>query len=191
MKICRSLVCHPAAPAAAVLALRIEIEIHPNGILAFGYELTAQLQQLVIPAPLPPIMADNLWRHTCFEAFIAIEEDAGYYEFNFSPSGQWAAYAFNDYRKPRQWKISQPPCIKINRTADRFRLSSAISTGDLPPNPAKKLFQLNLTAVIEAQDGSHSYWALHHPSPFPDFHDRRGFTQHLEAPFTPSSESLT
>jgi hypothetical protein len=32
------------------------------------------------------------------------------------------------------------------------------------------------TAVLELEDGSLSYWALHHPKPQPDFHDRGGWT---------------
>jgi len=33
---------------------------------------------------------DELWQHTCFEAFIGTSSGAGYYEFNFAPSTQWA-----------------------------------------------------------------------------------------------------
>ena len=41
---------------------------------------------------------DDLWQHTCFELFIGAKNDAEYYEFNFSPSGEWAAYEFRNYR---------------------------------------------------------------------------------------------
>jgi hypothetical protein len=40
-----------------------------------------------------------------------------------------------------------------------------------------------LTAVIEAEDGSRSYWALHHPKACPDFHHRAGFICHLSKNF--------
>ena len=41
---------------------------------------------------------------------------------------------------------------------------------------------LGLTAVIEAQDGHLSYWALHHPAAQPDFHHRGGWTARVPAP---------
>jgi hypothetical protein len=40
-------------------------------------------------------------------------------------------------------------------------------------------WQLGLTAVVEAADGSLSYWALRHPVARPDFHHRDGFAQTL------------
>ena len=41
---------------------------------------------------------DGLWRHTCFEAFIAAAVRPEYWEYNLSPSGAWAAYHFTGYR---------------------------------------------------------------------------------------------
>jgi len=52
----------------------------------------------------------------------------------------------------------------------------------LPQNMAFKPLQLGLTAVIEANDGSRSYWALHHPEASPDFHHRAGFILSLNQP---------
>jgi hypothetical protein len=42
--------------------------------------------------------------------------------------------------------------------------------------------RLGLTAVIEAADGTLSYWALHHPAARADFHNGGGFTLGLEVP---------
>jgi hypothetical protein len=39
-----------------------------------------------------------------------------------------------------------------------------------------------LSAVIEAKDGSKSYWALAHPPSKPDFHNADCFTARLAAP---------
>ncbi len=51
-----------------------------------------------MPVAAANARSDGLWRHTCFEAFIRASSDIGYYELNFSPSGQWAAYQFSGYR---------------------------------------------------------------------------------------------
>ena len=42
--------------------------------------------------------------------------------------------------------------------------------------------RMNLTAVIEEQGGTKSYWALAHPAERPDFHDPACFVATLPAP---------
>ena len=170
-----NLICHPDKVCTATESLRVGVESLPEGHLKLCYELTGDLTELRIPAPQPPGEADGLWEHTCFEAFIAVAGEAGYHEFNFSPSGQWAAYAFSDYRVRSTWTTSQPPLISLANTNKHLLLEAVIAAADLPQNIAGKPFQLGLTAVIEANDGSRSYWALHHPVARPDFHHRAGF----------------
>jgi hypothetical protein len=137
--------------------------------------LTGDLAQICILAPQPPAATDGLWEHTCFEVFVAVAGKANYHEFNFSPSGQWAAYSFSDYRVRSEWTVSQRPAISFVQTNEYLLLEAVIAAVDLPKNIAGKPFQLGLTAVIEANDGSRSYWALHHPEAHPDFHHRAGF----------------
>jgi hypothetical protein len=43
------------------------------------------------------------------------------------------------------------------------------------PGLAEANWFVSLTAVIEAADGTLSYWALRHPAPQPDFHHPGGF----------------
>ena len=170
-----NLICHASAECAAVTSLLAGLQPLPEGRLHLRYELTGDLTQLRIPAPQPPAAVDGLWEHSCFEAFIAVEGDARYHEFNFSPSGQWAAYAFSDYRTRSEWTANLAPIIGVTQTDEYLLLEAVIAEADLPPNRAGQPFQLGLTAVIEANDGSRSYWALHHPEARPDFHHRAGF----------------
>ncbi len=113
-----------------------------KGHLHLSYELSGDLTQIRIPAPQPPIATDGLWEHTCFEVFVAVEGEEGYHEFNFSPSGQWAAYAFSDYRVRRAWAVSQAPVINITQTNRHLLLEAVIATADLPQNMAGKPLQL-------------------------------------------------
>ena len=169
------LTCHPDTLPTALLAVHAEVEPQPQGALYLSYQLTGDLAQIRIPAPQPPVAVDGLWEHTCFEVFVAVEGKAGYHEFNFSPSGQWAAYAFGDYRARSAWAVSQAPAIRFAQTHGHLVLEAVIAAADLPQDIAGRPFQLGLTAVIEANDGSRSYWALHHPDARPDFHSRAGF----------------
>lgn len=106
-----------------------------------------------------PVRTDGLWRHTCFEAFVAGAGPA-YREFNFAPSGAWAAYAFDDHRSGMRDVEAAP--------------SVGWQDGNLIAEVAVPIagdWRLNLTAVIEETDGTKSYWALAHPDGPPDFHD--------------------
>ena len=76
---------------------------------------------------LPPVAAptreDELWRHTCFEAFLRTLPGATYYEFNFAPSTQWAAYRFASYRsRMRAATAMNTPMIAVQSSPDRFTL---------------------------------------------------------------------
>ena len=132
------LICHPDSVCIAAELLCVGLEWLPEGHLKLRYELTGDLTQLRIPAPQSPGEADGLWEHTCFEAFIAVEGEAGYHEFNFSPSGQWAAYAFSDYRVRSIRTTSQPPLISLANTNMHLLLEAVIAAADyrrtLPAN---------------------------------------------------------
>jgi len=169
------LICHTGTVCNAVQTVHVKVDSLPQGDLHLSYELTGDLAKIRIPAPLPPAAVDGLWEHTCFEVFVAVEGEAGYHEFNFSPSGQWAAYAFSDYRVPSKWTVNQAPIVSFVQDSGHLLLQAVIAADELPQNIAGKPLQLSLSAVIEANDGSRSYWALHHPVVHPDFHHRAGF----------------
>jgi len=171
----KNLACHTDTVSTAVQIVHVKVSPQPPGALRLSFELTGDLTQIRIPAPQPPAAVDGLWEHTCFEAFVAVEGKADYHEYNFSPSGQWAAYSFSDYRRHSPWTVSHKPVINFSQTNQILLLEAVIATVDLPRNVAGKPFQLGLAAVIEANDGSRSYWALHHPQARPDFHHRAGF----------------
>ncbi|NOT83927.1 MAG: DOMON-like domain-containing protein [Methylococcaceae bacterium] len=177
-----TLFCHAATLPSASYMLKTEVHILQGGEMSIHYFLTGSLGQLFIPTPKPPAATDYLWEHTCFEAFFAVMGEKRYHEFNFSPSGQWAAFAFSDTRQRVQWTTEQAPVITVNRTPESMLLKARIPAVALPPNTAGKSLQLGLSGVLETQDGHRSYWALHHPAPHPDFHDRTGFTLTLNQP---------
>ena len=65
-----------------------------------------------IPARSAPRRAERLWERTCFEAFVAAGAGSRYYELNFSPSTEWAAYAFDGSREGlRRLALEAPPSI--------------------------------------------------------------------------------
>jgi hypothetical protein len=179
--------CHPASTCAAVSALRVATCALTDGGLQLHFELHGQLNALRIPAPANAGFADDLWRHTCFEAFIGTSQSVksvAYREFNFSPSGQWAAYAFTDYRqRDLSWQPSHAPHIATQPTADGLVLEAQIPATLLPSDISN--LHIGLSAVIEAADGALSYWALTHSGERPDFHQRAAFILRLASHDTP------
>ncbi len=168
------LLCHPATPCAAVDTIEITVEPTSAGGLALRYCVRGTPGSLLVPSPLRPGPADNLWQNTCCEAFVATLDGNQYREFNFSPSSQWAAYSFMDYRE-RDTGFTPPeaPKITMQALADGFQLEAELSPGLLPEGT---LLRLGLSTVIEAADGSKSYWALAHCAAQPDFHLRQSFS---------------
>ena len=96
-----------------------------------------------------------------------------YLEFNFSPSGCWAVYRFEDYRaRDEAFACMHAPKIQCTVHEDGFDLTARISTALLPKATDR---MVGLSAVIETTDGQKSYWALRHDAPQPDFHLRSQF----------------
>lgn len=145
-----------------------------------SYDVRGEPDGIRIPAPLPANAADGLWRHTCCEAFVAAVDGPEYREFNFSPSGQWAAYRFRAYRD-RDSGFAPPaaPQLSLQRNAAGFRLTAQLAPELLPSGGT---LDIGLSAVVETANGGKSYWALAHAGAQPDFHLRQSFTLTLNRP---------
>ncbi|HNE43509.1 MAG TPA: DOMON-like domain-containing protein [Rhodocyclaceae bacterium] len=168
-----ALVCHPAAPAPPGVELKASVCADGQDGISCRFLMAGNLGHLIIPAPRPSAPADDLWQHTCFELFAKSIDGVAYREFNFSPDGRWAAYAFGSYRERSTDGPSvslAPPTCQI--FGDCLELTAVVPGAWLP---SRTPLRLGLTAVLEARDGRLSYWALTHHGPRPDFHDPRGF----------------
>ena len=161
-------------------ALVASAEKEGEGTLRFRYQLDADLNAVRIPATSTSRQADELWKHTCFEAFIACSPRTGAYcELNFSPSTEWAAYSFESYRQgmaPIAFAVA--PRIDVTRAGSQLLLDARIDMRGLLPDrwqaPDIRL-SIALSAVIEDDSGGISYWALKHAPDKPDFHHAAGF----------------
>lgn len=163
--------------------IEAKVDARESGELAFSYTIIAAIHRLRIPVVATPRRVDGLWRHSCFEAFFGVKGSSAYYEFNFSPSGEWAAYQFRAYRDggPIDDEMVAPN-ISVEQVADRLTLTATIRLDRLPMVQAGAALRIGLSAVIEAADGTISYWALTHPSDRPDFHHADSFVIELALP---------
>lgn len=184
-----ALIRHPATPCTAVHGLHAGWRWHTQGSatrLHLRYTLHADLRALRLPPARSPRLADGLWRHTCFEAFVGMPSDDGYHEFNFAPSGEWAAYGFQAERQrdpivdDRLARLGLMPARR--QDGEVLTLDVSLPLAALPRRVAGAPWRLGLTAVIETRDGRLSYWALRHPAAQPDFHHPGGWIASVCAP---------
>ena len=146
------------------------------------FRLDGDIRRIRVPSPGAPPIAAQLWRHTCFEAFIAMEGHPAYHEFNFAPSGEWAAYAFSGYRNGGPLANEElRPHIEVRSSRSWLELESLVRLDSLSAVHPRATLRVGLSAVIEDNDCL-SYWALRHPADKPDFHDADGFTLLIEPP---------
>jgi hypothetical protein len=170
---------HPDMPSAALTRVEVDIVRPRVGPVTLSYGLAGRIDGLLLAPLAEPTRADELWQHTCFEAFIRTEVDAGYYEFNFSPSTQWAAYRLAGYRSGLRPAVIYPPRIEARAEPETYRVQVALALDNLPDLPRAAPWRLGLSAMIEETSGRKSYWALAHPPGKPDFHHADCFALEL------------
>jgi hypothetical protein len=172
------------APAwARGVHVAVSLERTESG-LAVRYELSGQLTEILWPATGKADRKAELWRHTCFEAFVALPGANAYYEFNVAPSGDWAAYRFGGYRERLgDPEVATPPAIELRHGDERVVAEVGIDLRGLPRLRPGAALELGISAVLECQGGGAlAYYALEHPAERPDFHDRRAFLVTLAPP---------
>lgn len=175
------LISHASTPMPQVKSLAVALSATGDGGLAAHFDCRCGAGVLRLPHARPAQAADELWRHTCCELFAGVFDDAAYREFNCSPSGQWAMYGFSDNRVRDSCRLDLTlpmPRIIFASGAEGWTLDAWLEAAALPRGPAEKI-QLSAAVVLEAADGSLSYWALQHVAAQPDFHRRESFALRL------------
>jgi hypothetical protein len=177
---------HPGSHSFAVARIEVEILCPQPDILALSYFVTGKINDIHIPPAIESARRDELWRRTCFEAFVGSSSIEAYYEFNFAPSSQWAAYRFSSYRNGMNVadEISAPR-IEVQSDQGSYVLQVSLALDGLSRLPRKAAWRLGLAAVIEDTNGLKSYWALAHPPGKPDFHHEDCFVHTLASVMQP------
>jgi hypothetical protein len=163
---------HPAARCPALRAVEASVSRDSATHLRAIFFLEGEIARLRVPPRRAPRFAQNLWQHTCCEVFVAEKGAAAYREFNLSPSGEWAAYAFVRYR--RGGPVDAEPDIVVRTEERELPLSARV------PLHERGALDIGLSVVVEDESGALSYWALRHGPGQPDFHRRDAFALELE-----------
>ena len=155
------------------------MELEESGRIVFRYVLRAQIPRVRIPPPQPVERADGFgstrvskplsWRPARRATTSSISRRRG----------QWAVYRFE--ATAREF-VRAPRCTAGNlgpplRRSSRARGGRA--PADLTAWQGRPRCKLALTAVVEDDNGTLSYWALKHAPGKPDFHHPDGFVLEL------------
>jgi len=160
------LASHPQHPPLGVTQVEARIIGRDSNWLRARWRVEGS-QGLVVPAFAGKGRADGLWQTTCFELFLKPEGGAAYVEINLSPSERWNVYDFAAYR----WDMQERPIPREPECTMRLGSSFAIFDASIPvAGLPEGECAMGLSAVIEEQGGTKSFWALAHPDAEPDFH---------------------
>src|SRR5262249_5563398 len=167
----QALKLHPDSLCCAATHIAVDVWRPRAGSLVMRYLVTGKISDLLMRPVTAAARADELWQHTCFEAFIGTSSGAGYYEFNFAPSTQWAAYWFSGYRTGmRVASDISAPRIEVQSSSECYTLQAALELDRLSSLPPAAGWRLGLSALIEETSGRKSYLALAHPPGNAGFH---------------------
>ncbi len=166
---------HPSTdPGAAPRRVSVSVHRGSPAVLTLTCDVVGDMGGIILPERAAPGRSDGLWRRTCFEMFVRAAGDA-YYEFNFSPSLQWAAYRFGGYRSGMS-EASPKAITGLGHRVEAggFGGHASVDLGELDGVDLERPLRIGLSAVIQGPEGC-SFWALAHPAGPPDFHVEASF----------------
>ena len=170
--------CHPQSDAGGIEAINVTATLGQGGEIELVYRITGAIEALKIAGPAIPDRVDGLSKNTCFELFVGNSEDKSYLEYNFAPSGQWAAYQFSGYRAGMAQLEARAPIVSVEKSGDVLAVSVTVPLPDMTRHAD---LSLGISAVVATKSGKISYWALAHSAGSPDFHHKDCFALKLEA----------
>ncbi|MFM8586396.1 MAG: hypothetical protein ACKOBU_08110 [Gammaproteobacteria bacterium] len=179
------LVAHPTCgDLEAAGAVSVQVTARTQAV-NFTYDLRSG-----VPIKSPGLCGEQtgrfneLWFRTCCELFIRDPLHPGpYLEFNFSPAGDWASYAFDHTlrgMRSHRWPgaVQAPKISQMASDSSRHRLVVEVS---IPRVAIGACTQWYPTVVLETMAGV-SLWAIWHPIDRPHFHHPDNFLRALEIP---------
>ena len=170
------------------LKIEAKLEAEASGFL-LSFELSGEKIKRVLLAEksVQPSRKNELWKQTCFECFFATGGGQGYFEFNGSPSGDWALYSFDAYRegmkevplgKKQMPVLEKFECVPQQGQAQDQAIGKIICVWRIPQFTESFIVTAGVTAVVVfKEDGQErsTYWALKHAGEKPDFHLKESF----------------
>lgn len=174
---------HPRDRFPSDITIDATARLVGDGQISARFTVSGELGTVDIPDLSPnPNRKDGLWEHTCFEVFIRPPDQKSYIEYNLSPTRDWAAYAFQDYRKGmKDAEVGERPTMRTLASTDQFVLDALFDFSPPKGSAASSSLHIGLSAILAGMDGTVSHWALAHAPGKPDFHHSDCFALQIQA----------
>jgi hypothetical protein len=168
----------PFADKRPDLEITGNIARHANQF-TIHYALVGNFKEVALTQPSnTPTRKHELWKETCFEFFLGIQNSHQYWEFNLSPAGHWNVYHFDAYRQGMEEETALTTLpFSVQHLSDGFAIALDVNLDKLVL--ADQILEVAVTTVIKHTNGKVSYWALTHPGTQADFHQRDSFIMTL------------
>ena len=161
-----------------------------NNQLRVEFQVSGDIESLVLPDRQKARRVIGLWESTCFELFIKNPRGEDYVEFNFSPEGLWNCFYFPRPKAPlKAYEHFPDPRTEIEHTNYGLRFKATVDLSFLPIDSIFNAphFEISTPCVLESNEGRLTYWAYSHHNEFPNFHN---FSTFLPYYFDPNEKSL-
>ena len=132
------------------------------------YQVKGEVNNYIFSKPSREKRANELWRATCFELFLAPKESLNYWELNLSPSKAWNFYAFDNYKLcMREEKNISLPIIHISQKKNNYSLSLKFNF-----DRELKEADFNLAVILLDREKNRHFYSINRKENGVDFHDR-------------------
>jgi hypothetical protein len=139
--------------------------------LYLSFSVKGDIKNYIFPSPSTVKRADELWKGTCFELFLAHANTKEYYEFNISPSLAWNFYSLKDYRSlPHEVQLRTEPTIQTYKEKNIYTIEYKLEEFYF-----ESFESYNLTAILLSQTKERTFWSSKQMKGTPDFHNRDYF----------------
>jgi len=149
-----------------------------KNLLHLTFKLSGAIENYKLPKTKKQERKDELWRESCFELFLATEEEEAYYEFNFSPTLAWNVYRLEYYRaEPKMIDEVELVEFEVKQTKETLFIEIILDVQTLQFN------SYNLATIVLNKQDEREFWSLKAKGDTPDFHSRLEF-ERVQRDFT-------
>jgi len=136
-----------------------------------SFVIEGALKEYVFSNTVGKKRADELWKATCFELFLANSKKEEYYELNFSSSLAWNFYYLKTYRADvtEVTNVSTPQ-IELHKTNNSFKITIELELENL-----EEFDICNVACIVLRKNEERTFWSKKHQNSVADFHDRKNF----------------
>ena len=164
-------------PEGAKLQLDADLKLLGPDSLELTFSWTDSKNLIIQPESPGMGRHHELWKQTCFEAFIQPANKVPYFEVNLSTQKAWNVYGFEAYREPQPpTEVSSADAIKIDVKEGNLKAVIQFRKSEF------KKVKVSLCAVLNLKDIGPTYWSFAHADQKPNFHKFESFIIERNAP---------